>query len=75
MVDAADVDPLIDRLVKLKNENKNHLHICDVGMTSPWGTPKLPRKSSSIGLMNLTSLKRSSRACPKCVISRIDETS
>jgi hypothetical protein len=37
MVDAAGVDLLIDRLTELKMQNKNHLHIYDVGLTSPWG--------------------------------------
>jgi len=44
MVDAAGVDLLIDRLVKLKNENKNHLHVYDVGMTSPWGHTQVAKE-------------------------------
>jgi len=44
MVDAAGVDLLIDRLVKLKNENTNHLHIYDVSMTSPWGHTQVAKE-------------------------------
>jgi len=38
MVDAAGAELLIERLTKLKNApSKDHLHIDDLGLTSPWG--------------------------------------
>ena len=38
MVDAAGVELLIERLIRLRdNSSKGHVHIYDVALTSPWG--------------------------------------
>jgi len=43
MVDAAGVDLLIERLTALKNNASGHVHIDDVGATSPWGHAQVAR--------------------------------
>jgi hypothetical protein len=44
MVDAAGVDLLIERLTTLKNStSRSHMHIDDVGTTSPWGHTRIAR--------------------------------
>ncbi|MGJ4903534.1 hypothetical protein ACQR10_11230 [Bradyrhizobium sp. HKCCYLRH2060] len=44
MVDTDGVDVLIDQLTRLKTQNRNHLHIYDVGLTSPWGHKQVAKQ-------------------------------
>ncbi|MGJ5204586.1 hypothetical protein [Bradyrhizobium sp. HKCCYLR20261] len=44
MVDADGVDVLIEHLTRLKTQNRHHLHIHDVKLTSPWGHKQVARQ-------------------------------